>query len=297
MANAVILFPNYVDADPRFATVSIGGGNWTPEMPVGNLLTATFAEKARSGSVTEQDTRFMVDLGVRRAVKGVALVGHNMSLDAEVLIDAFDGDPTGQANPTPNSGTTATVTVYPKVYPIDATEFDAPEFWFGQVTEENADITPTPVVHVYSNRAVGRYWRFRIRDANNPAGYLEISRLFIAPGYQASLNISLGAQLGFEDRSPVFTARSGAQYFDALPQARTAAFSFAHIPTNEALVNIFDGKLRSGRTEQVFFSLDPDNDFHRQRWSFPATLTALSPVEATAYGLWDSAFEIREVIA
>lgn len=338
MANGVILYPNYVNADPRFATVDIKGGSWRPTLPLQNLLTSSFAEKCRSTGVTEQDTQFTIDLGVRRATKGGAIVGHNMTSDARVAFEYFnDTDPNNQgsslvpvnfteatylaANPDVSalitsgayssaydhffqvglaenrSGSGCLVEVFPKVYPKGAVDFDDESFWFGQVTDENADITPIPVIRIFDERVIGRYVRVRIRNVQNPADYVELSRIFVSPGFQSSINFVYGAQLGLEDRSPVFTARSGAEYFDSLPTRRTAVIQYTNIPTDEALANIFDGNLRSGITEQVFFSYDPDNETHRQRWSFPATLSRLSPLEASAFGVFSTAIQLREVVA
>ncbi|MCR9256266.1 MAG: hypothetical protein NXI16_09245 [Alphaproteobacteria bacterium] len=294
MSNGVLLFPNMVDADPAFAEVSAFGGNWRPAMPLTNVLQPRFAERARSVNATKGDCWGVIDLGTVRAIRGFALIGHNLSLSAKVVLTVSNdrhGDDIGPVLSGPHR-----IEVFPQIYPIGSSEFEDEHFFHGREVEENTDKVPVPVLKIFKERVIGRYWKLAIDDTDNPDGYVEISRVYLASGFQPTVNWQLGSALAVQDRTTVFETRSGVEYFDVRPRRREAIVQLANIPTDEAMAKLFDTIQRGGISDQVVFSWDPGNPFHLQRWTFPGRLTRLSPLRAARAGLFEIAFNIREVI-
>ncbi len=71
-------------------------------------------------------------------------------------------------------------------------------------------------------------------------------------------------------------ADGGAEFFDQRPRRRKFNGSFENIPSNEALVQMYEMSRRWGISAQFFFVYDPDDTIHLDRRSFLATLSELS---------------------
>ncbi|MBF0334929.1 MAG: hypothetical protein HQL40_14990, partial [Alphaproteobacteria bacterium] len=127
----------------------------------------------------------------------------------------------------------------------------------GKVTEEDAEGYAMPFVHVLPQAVNARYWRVEIDDSANPAGHIDLARLFLAPGWQPSRNMSLGVKAGWLDDSVIEMSLGGAQHVDQRPKRRVVQFELRHLPDAEVLAGAFDAQGQLGVTGQLFYVFDP----------------------------------------
>ncbi|MFO0271357.1 MAG: hypothetical protein ACK53W_12585 [Gemmatimonadota bacterium] len=292
MANCILAYPNFCDADPSYATVAVSGGQWEPDLPLTNILTKRLARRARSVNAALTSTKFWVDLGTPRDVRVVAIPFLTASRDARLRVRGFTTK-NEAATPAGDSGWSD---LYPVVYPFGSLYFGHPAFWDGRMTAEDAAVFRMPYYAVFDAPVIARYWLIEIDDTGSSLGYVEVPRIFIAPGWQPSLNLIYGATQVYEPRTTVVESWGGAEYFDVQEGRRVARFGFDYLPEDEALTWAGDMQRRLGVDGQLFFIFDPDDTVHRHRRSFLARMRTLSPLEYVLFRRNTATFELAEVI-
>ena len=186
--------------------------------------------------------------------------------------------------------------LFPVVYPYGALPWGHPSAWDGRVSEEERQEYPSPLLYVLDQAVSARYWKIEIDDESNADGYVELSRLFIARGYQPTRNFGYGAKLGTMSTTSRQEAPGGTRYHDREASRRTISGSIQYVPEDEAMVNIYDMVRRLGNDRQVFVSLDPDDATHLRRHSFLVTIEGRQELEYAAHGRNSYAFQLEEVI-
>lgn len=293
MANNVLLYPNYVDADARFATVAFSGGWWLPSLPLTNLADPLLVNIAQSVNCTLAATQFWVDLGQPRDVRGIAVPFIVGSRDATMRWRGFaaqDSDGTVL-------GDTDWKDMHPVTYPAGTLPFEHPSFLDGRATEEEADIYPAPFVHVFDEAVIARYWLCEIDDTTSTLGSVGVPRVVLAPGWQPPLNPIYGAGMQWEDPTIVETSLGGAEFFEVLEGRRVFRFGFDYLPDDQALTYAFDMQKRLGIHGQLFYVFDPDDTVHLGRRSMLCRMRALSPIQYAIYRRMSATYELSEVIA
>jgi hypothetical protein len=169
--------------------------------------------------------------------------------------------------------------------------------WDGMQPSVDARLFPRPFVAVFDDPVVARYWFVEFDDTGNGDGYIDLPRVVASPAWQPSRNFSYGAAIGVEDSSAEQTSQGGADFFSLRAKRRTTTFSLAYLPAAEAHAIAGDMKYRLGRSGQLFFIRDPDDEMNMARHSFLARLRSLSALEATAHGYETTSFELLEVVA
>ena len=279
--NALLAFPNYSDISPvngAFTGVFpvISGGLWQAGAPLANLQNRLLSHKSRSLSLTPDSTQFLVDLGQLRYVSAVVVPQHNMTLAATFSLACYQ-----DAALSIQVGSTITGSVFQ-----------------GGLTPETAALYPTPflVILPAAPVVVARYVQIIFSDTANPAGYIELSRLIIAPGYQASLNVKFGSTIGVRDTTVVTPSASEVDFFDQRTRRRVAVVSWDYLPQAEALAFALDYQMRLGLSGQVFFSLFPADTVNLARCSFLASAEQLDPITAATYNTSSVTFTLKEVV-
>lgn len=293
MANCVLAYPNYVDADAAFFTVAFSGGNWQPSAPLTNLRERLLIKRARSVDCALTSTRFWTDLGAPRDVRVIAIPFLTASRDALIRVRGFsaqDEDGTALAD-------TGWTQLYPVIYPFGTLPYGHPSMFDGRMTPEDATLFPMPFVHVLAEAVNAGWWLIEIDDTESTLGYVEIPKVFLAPGWQPTLNMIYGAAQGYEARTTMQESWGGAEFFDVQDGRRVARFGFDYLPEDEALTWAGDMQRRLGVHGQLFFIFDPDDTTHLHRRSFLARQRQLSPLEYAVYGRNSTTFELSEVIA
>lgn len=264
--------PIYSDVGATY-TPALSGGSWVAALPLANLQERSLAKVARSTNVLAASTQCECDLGVARAVALVALPKHTISAAGQIRVRAYTG-PGGTGSLVYDSGTLT-------VWPAGVTAEDIVGWNLGWFL-------------VLPSAQTARYWLLEITDTTNPAGYLDLARLVLAGGWQPTVNLSAGEQLGVTSLTRRDVTDGGAASYVEGPQRRVQTFAIDGLPETEALTHGFDLQRLAGTSGQIFFVFDPTDTVTGWRRSFLATLRELSALEAPAYQLAKLPFALTE---
>ncbi len=290
MANCLIAFPNWLDADRDFADVAFDGGGWVPELPLENLRDPYYAAVARSIDTTLNATQVLIDLGKLRGVRAGAIPFLSASLEAQLRLSGLE-DFEVSATKICDSGWSK---LYPIVFPSAAIVYEHSAAWSGRMSAEEAAVYPMPWFHLFDSDQVARYWLLEIDDRLSDRAYVEIPRLFLCPGISPEINFAYGASIGYEDPSQVEVSLGGAEFFELLDGRRVVRFTFDYQEEEFAVANWLDLQRRNGISGDVFFAWNPADTTLRHRRSFAGRLRQLSPLEAVAFGQTRATFELIE---
>lgn len=300
MQNMLIAWGNRVNA------VTLSGGSWVSTMPLVNLKDRQLGVKARAADMGLMATKFLGSLPVNQAVRVLAIANHNLSLEARMRLRLNDdpsfpvapvgtpelvGTPSGllvalthtipSVDDTPPEGyfDSGWVDVWPAVYASTDLDWNADNWWDGRYLEEDIGGYTRTLVVLLPQVTRPLYLQWEFDDQENPDGFVEMGRLFLAPSWQPVRNANFGATLGWEDSTDVQPAISGAEFFDVKVPCRVAQFRFDNMTENEGLSSPFEIMRRMGVHEEVLFMWDPDDTIHATRRQFLGRLRQLSPLE------------------
>lgn len=285
MANCMIAFPNRADS----ATLS--GGAWAAGLPLANLQNRVIAKVARSATDANADTQFYIAYSTPQNIRVLGLVNHNCSIDARYRLRA--SNVSNFATTVYDSGW---ADVWPVVYPSDSLDWESESWWTGKYSAEEMAGYTTLLRHVLPTNVLASYWYIEIDDTANPAGYVQIGRLFIGPAWQPTHNASYGASHGWETDTQVEKAISGAEYFDRRTPYRVMRLTLDGMETDEAMARAFELQRRAGIDQEVLWMFDPADSVHALRRSFLGRMRQLSPIEYPYYNTNRTAFEIKELL-
>jgi hypothetical protein len=237
-------------------------------------------------------TRLDVDLGVKRGIKMVAVPDSNITrTGTRQILVANEPD---FAEPVADSGRKD---VWNTVYPRGSLPSWHPSYYDGKLTEEDrASGYRMPFLEIFPDGLIGRYVRILIDDRSNPDGHIALPRLFIAGGWQTTVNISLGRNLGYEVDTTVLTSLRGSRYFDEGTPYRVAMVEIDLLPEDESYAFPLEMFRRLGISRQVFVSLAPEDETRLHQNSFLARMRELRPLERTAQRLNKASFVFEEVV-
>lgn len=130
------------------------------------------------------------------------------------------------------------------------------------------------VIHIYPATVSAQYWQFDLANPNNPAGFIEVGRLFMGTAYIPSINYApVNNKFGFEPFTSMQQAASGARYYNRRRSARTFEFAFPVMPHDEIHDDIYAVAAIAGIDGQVFVIPDPDDTGRLSQRSFLGTLS------------------------
>lgn len=284
VANVQISSENRADAS------ALSGGSWQPTLPLSNLLQWNLAFPARSVDALATSTRIDMDLGNATTVlRLIGVMRHNLSLDATYRITG--GSTVGGAE-VYDSGT---LTAWPRVYSQLALEFEDPRWWTCQISEVERLLYPIKLLHDLGGNKLARYWRIQFTDTANPAGYVEVTRLWAGPTWQPRANFIPGASIQWEPRDRAVTTRAGVRYGESLPSPRVVTMEFDALNEAEAFARMLDLQRRLGSEGELVIIPDPDALSMRHRLDIYARPRSWAPVSwSEAVTLHGSSFVLEE---
>lgn len=286
MSNVVLAFNNRADS------AVLSGGSWTTGLPLGNLKTRILNQPARSANALEASTQFSVTFPTAFRVNALSLSKHNLDADATWRIRAFSDS--GFSTETYSSGG------FEKVWQPYTGEGDeaweSTSFWDGRVTYEDAKGYIWHAIKIIAGNIESRYWKIEIINPTNPAGYIEIGRLFMAAAWSPKYNFSYGASIQFEDRSEVEESADGTEHYLRKTPYRIIRMSLDFLTTDEAMRGVLDLQRTMGVTGEVLVVWDPSEIEHRVRRSFLGRLRQLSAIEHPYFESHKAQFEIKELL-
>lgn len=272
------------------ASATLSTGSYEATLPRDNLKLRPLYLVARTTDDAVASTKFDADLGSGYALRVLALLKHNISLAG--LIRMRVSTVSNFATTTYDSGW---VSAYPEIYPFGILSFGDPGFWDGKLAEaERVAGYRQDFIIILPAVTLGRYVRVEVDDTANPDTYVQFGGFFVAPGHVRTVNMAVGATLGWTTGTVATEMPGGSRHFLVRPQRRALAFSYPAMSPDEALVKPFDFIGEYGTDQRFYFVFDPDDTYHLSRRSLPATLKELSPL-TTPYALWnEQAFALTE---
>lgn len=285
MSNVMLGFPNRGDA----ATLS--GGSWVAGLPLTNLQNRVVGKVARSTNVQITSTKFDIDCLVSKNIRIVSLVNHNLTLPALARI---------RASAVSNFATTVYdsgwIDVWPELYPYGTLEWEDDNWWSGSYVEEDVAGYTTNFLHLLPANKLARYWRIEFDNQTNSANYIQLGRLFMSPAWQPAINMLTGASLGWESKTDITEALSGAEYFNRRTPYRVQRFTLGAMTDDEAFAVAFEIQRKAGVDKELIFIHDPAGTFHSLRKRFLCRMRQLGAIEYPQYNLRSAAFELKELI-
>ena len=285
MANCMLGFPNRADQSV------LSGGAYFSTLPLQNLQTRVIGEVARTTNTALASTQFSIDFGRSVKVQVIALRNHNFSIAARYRIVGAD-----VADFSTLLSDSGWADVWPVIYPFGTLEWEDDNWWSGKYTEEERAGYTTELDYLLPTAKLARYWRIEIDDVGNTAGYVQMGRLFIGPAWQPKLNMIYGASLGWETKTSVQEAKSGAEYFDIRIPYRVQRFTLDGMRQDEAFTRAFEMQRQAGIHGEILFIQNPHDTIHSLRRRFMARLRTLSPIEYPYFHINSAAFELKELL-
>jgi hypothetical protein len=135
-----------------------------------------------------------------------------------------------------------------------------------------------------------------ITDSQNPAGYLEASRLVIGNHWSPEVTADVGVQLGFDDRSSHSKTQSGDTRTTLRPRKKTLNFTLGALTDQEGakVFGILNG-IPLGKL--LFVSLFPENTDagKEQAYQMFGRRSKVAPVALVHFNGASHAFALEEI--
>lgn len=286
MSNALIAFNNLV------GSAALSGGSYYASLPLANLKTRRMKEVARSVDLSLTSTQMLADLGPNSPVQLVGLVGHNFSLSARYRIRGS------------NDVTFATSDfdsgwkdVWPTVYASMSVPWQSANWFSGKYTDFSRQGFTWNITEFLPRLMGERYWLFEIDDhVRTDVSYVQFGRAIFMTGYQPVVNMSPGADMGWNPNTDVQQAMSGAEYFQRRAAYRSATFSTDYMLDDEAFGSAFDIERIVGIDGELYFMRDPQDTLHAPRTQFLGRLSKTNSVKMSSYLLRGKAWDVKELL-
>lgn len=280
MANLTFCFPDYSMA--TYYPVSLSSdSSWNAKLPLNNLKSPVRQKVARTISVANQASKFIMDLGTVRKIQMVAVLNHNFSLDATIKFTFAN-----------YSG------MYPQVY--QTPELDVFPAQGNYPTAEVLDLYKPDFYHVLPTAVDvnARYILVEIFDETNAATYLELGRLFVAPFFSIEYNADYGLSFGWTDPNTTKeTALNGTDWFSAKRTRREIQFTLSALSDDEAFVHISEMIRRTGTYGEMYLLYNhEDTDYYLRMRSFLCRFKQMDPLSTLSFGLNSADMSLVEVL-
>jgi len=277
--NVLIGWPN------RAPGAVLSGGSWTT---LGNLNNSDYWRVARSTNANVGSTIISIDLGAIYPLRAIAFAAHNLSQSSSWRIKLGS---TANNNDIYDSGNQA---VWAMSFGADY-QWEDQFWWEGYTASDDYGNSPHLACWPLPNWYSARYARIEITDTANPAGYVQIGKLFIGGGVQPAIGVGYdGLSESWTDTSDLVTSASGDESFVPKRRLRQAQVRFGHLTADAEFQALYELQRRQGLSGEVLFLPEPNNIAECQRRGFIGRLAELSPIEYPYYQRRRLALNIKE---
>ncbi|WP_156387666.1 hypothetical protein [Methylobacterium sp. Leaf399] len=281
--NLVLLYENFADA----ATFS--GGAWRPSMDLSRLATPYLGEVARSTGVSASQTQFVATLSAQEVVGGLALGPVNATTGATIRIRAYR-----ESSLTTVLYDSGTLGFPGAIEQSLSLEWEDNAFWTGVVRGADDVMKGITFFHIPPELIGARYWRFEINDVLNPAGFIEIGRLFIGRAWSPEMNYAPDDNgLSFEFLTDEEEGRGGTKFFNPRAVRRVFSFGFPYL-RDTAFRDVFRIATRAGRHNQVVVVPSPDDLDGYQREAMIGTIRQAPSLRRLSSPAISTSFVVEE---
>ena len=153
-------------------------------------------------------------------------------------------------------------------------------------------LASTPAA-LFQFEAVVEYTSVRIimRDAANPAGYIEFGKLFIGTAVQPGRNYGWGWSAAKVDLSERMDSRNNVPHFNRRAKKRMPETGFLKVPEEDKLLieALID---EVGITEPFYVAMDPDN--HPEQTYYVRIANALPKPTNDVFARWSYRLDLEE---
>lgn len=168
--------------------------------------------------------------------------------------------------------------------------------WPSGYTVDDITGSQQSLIHILSSETSVTGVRFDFSDSTNPAGYVQMGRLFMGAGFQPATNMAFRLSHQYESGTSISVTPAGTEYFDEKPARRVSRFFLPRLTASEAMTKVFEMQRKLGISGEVLFVYDPGDAVHFLRRSFVGRLSELSAIEMPYANAHSAAMEIRELI-
>jgi hypothetical protein len=169
------------------------------------------------------------------------------------------------------------------------------DFVAGSTAETRAGVRVAAMAGI-APAATASWWCVELSDDTNPAGYVELGRIFLGERWRPQYGALSGATLGYLDRATITEADSGAEYTVTRPLPRVAAVELVFRSESDAMTRGLEIQRQLGTTGELLFAWDDaDSEFQPAR-TFLARLRTLQPITCLYRGHWRAEFEVKELL-
>ncbi len=285
MTNAVIGFPRWTEK------CTFSGGTWDSSYPVANLKVEPLAKVGRTTNLTLPVTQWVATLDKPRGTRLLALVRHNLSLDALIRIRLY-----AEASLTTLLFDSGWIDVWPEVYTFDQLEWEDDNWWsLKYTTEEIAGYIwsrPFWLDQIYLAEAI----KVEVNDQTNTDGHVDIGMFEVAQGWEVSTNFEYGAQYGYRSRTTSEEADGGVKYFTRKDKPRIFNGNIGYLKRDEVLAKGFEHQRQMDIDVPFFWLPAPDNTIHWLREAFLAKNQELGLLGYAAHNHHSVPLKLEEVL-
>lgn len=261
MSNLRLVAVNQVDAATLGASPALAAS-----LPVTNLQDTRRAKVARTTSTANQT--ITGNFAATAVCSAAALWRHNLTSAGTWRIELYSAD--NQAGTKVyDSGDTLAYTAKCLgdldwgTDPLGASVFTGWSFIYSVLW-----FSPVPA----------KSFRLTLKDASNPAGYMEASRLVIGVHLSPAANMEYGMELGWRDDSRQVRMDGGSLHVESVEVYRTAAFELGWLADTER-AKWLEIARKTGKRGEVLLSLYPSVGGAKERdHTFLGRLSATEPL-------------------
>jgi hypothetical protein len=285
MSNAVIGFPRWTDK------CTFSGGAWDADYPASNLKIEPLAQVARTTDLVLTNTQFAATLDKPRGIRLLALVRHNLSLDALIRIRIYD-----DAGMTALLYDSGWIDVWPEVYAPDQLEWEDDNWWSRKYTTD--EITgyiwsrPFWLDQLYLGTAI----KVELDDQTNSDSVIDVGMFEVAQGWQVGTNFEYGAQYGFRGRTSQEEADGGVKYFTRKDKPRVFKGNIGFLDRDEAKAKAFEHQRQMDIDIPFFWFPAPDDTFNWLRDAFLAKNTDMGLLGYASHNRDSVPLNLEEVL-
>ena len=255
------------------AAALTGLGTIAGALPVTNLQNAQLGTVTRWTSLAGMGVE--IDLGSAKAINLIAALSHNGTSAATWRIRGA----TSQANLTASPGyDSGTISMWP-------------------VTGKPSLTGYLSSLKFLAAAQTFRWWRIDFTDAANPDGYLDVGRVYVDAAFQPSRNLSYGWRILPIDPSIKLETLGGQSFVTARPIKRMLSMRLPALTENEAMGKVLALQRALGIQRDALAIRDPDATTWLQEQMIYGRLQNLSGVTNTRFNIYETTFEVEEILA
>lgn len=251
----------------------LSAGSWEATADIGNVKSQFTAIRARSTDATAASTKFQVDFGAATSIRLIAFARHNLTTSGTYTIKA--GTTAGASN-LYSSGSTAA--------------------WHASIVAAETVGYPASLTHDIGSTISARYWTIEFFDGSNPAGYVELARLWMGTTWTPTRSFAFGNSLGFEPRDVSEESLGGVLFHDRRTPRRVHRLSFKALTADEADGDLLDAMGRLGSAGQLWFVKDTADTARGFKANGLFRFRRIDPITQIFKPLHETAIELEEVL-